>query len=480
MRVTKNRKNDDSKHKVIAEQLKAIGDKYKVRCYDILFDLYNLFRNKGQSLDADPKTLEALRKTDPARYWIARDEFHRQRAVFTDISKSDLYKALLTKAPLVAVEEVCKWLHEMHVRIKAAKEQPASYGNRLPAMNDRHGNHDEHDNQMFEASKEQEAERHGQQSPFELTDPLQLMGQLFGDMNNPAGASIFAMGASPYLFTNKLDKPDKDAQWLLETAKRYCAKGGSNFFKWVANVADKAGFEEKKDIVTPELSQHKKNEQMDSVADVVNANPADLQRPDLEKQIVDKTLDVTKNTASTVDKAHAVVLLDVSGSMGMPDIAGGRCDRALYAFCLIFAMLQKVIERGDCFHVILFEGSPHPPISAGTSDEAVRMVNQLCHHSRWGGGTCIQSALNAGIKLVAQMQKVRHADIILITDGEACVDVKGTRASLPPRTKIRGVHIGNCSRDAKKQMFDLCDAAMVAEWDDKEDMPKLGNLLKGV
>ena len=107
MRVTK----DTVKHNQIAEQIIAIGDKYKVNSYDILFDLYNFFRNKGKSLDADNKTLEALRKSDPTRYWIERDQWHRQRAVFDGISNTELYKALQTKQPLEAVEEVCKMLH---------------------------------------------------------------------------------------------------------------------------------------------------------------------------------------------------------------------------------------------------------------------------------------------------------------------------------------------------------------------------------
>ena len=476
MRVTK----DQTKYKIIAEQLNSIGSKYKVNSLDILFDLYNLFRNKGQSLDADPKALDAMRKSDPARYWVARDEFHRQRVVFDDLSKSDLYKALLTKPPLVAVEEVCKMLHDMHVRLTGSKDkaQQSQMGNRLPAMTS-YINEDEI-NAQYEKNATARATMYGNPDPFNITDPLYLMAMLFGDMNNPASASVFALSAAPYLMTTKLDKPDKDSKWLIETAQRYCARGGSNFFKWIANVAGKAGFEEKKDITTPNLTEHKKTETIETTAEIVNANPADLQRPDLEKQLIDKTLDVTKNTASTIEKSHSVVLLDISGSMSAQDQAGGRCDRALYAFCIIFAMLQKIVERGDVFHIIMFEGYPHACQSASTPDEAVKLVNFMCHHTRWGGGTSIQRALDAGIAQLKQVQKFRHADILLITDGEAAVDVVTTRAALPPKTKIRGIHIGQVSPQARQQMVDLCDAAMVAKWDDKNDMPLLGDLLKGV
>ena len=476
MRVTK----DQIKHKVVAEQLAAIGDKYKVNSHDILFDLYNLFRNKGQSLDADPKALDAMRKSDPSRYWVARDEYHRQKVVFTDLSKSDLYKALLTKPPLVAVEEVCKMLHDMHVRLTGAKDkaQTQRLGSRLPAVSSYIN--EEEITAEYEKNATNRATMFGSPDPFTLTDPLHLMAMLFGDMNNPGAASVFALSAAPYLMTRKLDKPDKDSAWLIETARRYCARGGANFFKWIQNVAGKAGFEEKKDIITQELSEHKKVETIETTAEIVNANPADLQRPDLEKQLIDKTLDVTKNTAGVLEKSHSVVLLDISGSMAQQDQAGGRCDRALYAFCIIFAMLQKIVDRGDVFHIIMFEGYPHTCQTASTPDEAVKLINFMCHHTRWGGGTNIQRALDAGIAQLKQIQKFRHADILLITDGEAVVDVAATRASLPPKTKIRGIHIGTVSGDARKQMVDLCDSAMIAAWDHKQDMPQLGDLLKGV
>lgn len=474
MRVTK----DQVKHTQIAEQIKAIGDKYKVSNYDVLFDMYNLFANKGQSLNADTKTLEALRKTDPSRYWVARDEYHRQRVVFDDISKSDLYKALCTKPPLIALEELCKMLHEMYVRLKGSQQDPRTLGNRHPAIH-KYVN-EENENAQYEQRAERHAAIHGSNSPFTITDPVSLMGQLFADLNNPGSASLFALTASPYLMTQKMDKPDKDADWLIKTAQRYCARGGANFFKWIQNVAGKAGFEEKKDIVTEELSEHKKPDTLDTPAEMINANPADLQRPDLEKQVIDRTLTVTKNTASVLEKSHCVVLLDISGSMSAQDQAGGRCDRALYAFCIIFAMLQKIVERGDAFHIIMFEGSPHACQSATTQDEAVKLVNFMCHHTRWGGGTNIESALMAGIRQLKQVQKFRHADILLITDGEGAVDVEKVRNALPPKTKIRGIHIGSTSHEASSQMVDLCDAAMVAKWDYKQDMPLLGDLLKGV
>lgn len=479
MRVLSN--ND---HEKVADRIIEIGKKYGVNTPDILFDLYNALVSKGVSIDPDPDVLKALKKKDPNRYWVERDAYHKQVVIFDTVKNSPLFQAYLTLAPLDAIEKVCEQLKDAWTRQQAAASAAVPVGAAHPLSTTA-----EIDKELMRAAQAVgrqvgAAVSSGGLRQFDIGCPDTLMEALFGAFNQPAaiaGMCLTQMGGMPYCMITSGNPTRKEAKWIIQAASEFCKKGGVSFFKWISNVAGKAGFEKKSKKRTEEITKDKTADQMNDVQELVTANPADLQRPDVDKKITQKQIDVEKSTAESVDKAHCFTLLDVSGSMACNDCAGGRIDRAMYGLVVVVAMLHQVISRGDEFHLMLFEGRPHPTLHATDQKSAVEMIERLMKLRSTGASTHIQGALDKACREVAQINKYRHADIVLITDGEDLVNIQETRKKLPPNTKLRGIHIGDSIMpENKKQMFELCDAAIKGAWDFNKDMPQLDDVLKGV
>lgn len=99
------------------------------------------------------------------------------------------------------------------------------------------------------------------------------------------------------------------------------------------------------------------------------------------------------------------MLIDVSGSM--KDNDAGAYTRADYAIASAICLLSEALRGANMVTIILFDGSPHPPLT-GTPQDIVKMLFE-CPFS--GGGTSIDSALKVA-------DKDEFEQIILVTDGD--------------------------------------------------------------
>lgn len=484
MRVTKG-----SNYKEHAKQIIALGNKFGVRSHDLLFDLYNCLVNKGVKIDPDPKMLAQLKKRSPQKYWVERTEYHKNCIAFESVAKSPLFKALLTKDPMTALEELCSMLKDAHTRTKALKEASVApiRGKTSGAEHTNNDNMDKaeeamkaHRKQQAQLQKEAAGQSVVEKSKFRLDNPVELMCALFGGMDNPIAVNAACGRYFPYVLSTDANDINANAEYIIKVAKQFARAAGTMFFDVIKNIGDKGQFDTKSVKATERITKGKTSVEMTDLQELTKANPVDLQRPDIEKRIVKREVVVSKNTDEGPDKAHAIVLLDVSGSMRQTDCALGRMDRFAYALMIVASMMERVVSRGDIFHVILFEGAPLPMETITTQKEAAEFMRS-CLHRNNVGGTDIPGAFRLACNELVKIKKYRHADIIIITDCEDQFDAKKLRSYLPGNTKVRGIHVGESMQPEHKQrMFDLCDTAMPGKWDLANNMPALDDVLKGV
>jgi len=112
-----------------------------------------------------------------------------------------------------------------------------------------------------------------------------------------------------------------------------------------------------------------------------------------------------------VQKQHACVLLDVSGSM-----VESYDGRNVVGAGLALAFLLHGFEQRARLSLRLFNGTVFA-LSQGTSFEDLKRMARQILNIRWGGGTDIQDALRVATEDIRGGGSFTRADILLISDG---------------------------------------------------------------
>ena len=447
MRLTNNKLSEG-----VATALIEIANKYDVFCRDALFDFYTLFNNG--TLNYDNAILEALRQQDPAGYYVERDSFFKQRTMLEDLIHTDIFNDIKTTYtdPLVCVEEFIKL-------IKAFVSQAnATFNGTSNTVSNTANN-----------------------APINLDALCEAARAIINGATDPFMQTIFSSGGGFSYIISRDGEGKHDPVKMLQFTELFIKRGGAKLYSWVANLQGVAGFEKDDKCVTNSVTDDRVDEQMETLDQALLASPGDLVRPDVDKKLAQKELVVSRNVTSDKDKAHSIVLLDVSGSMQAADCAGGRMDRVYYATIITLAILDRVVKRGDTAHIILFEAFPLPPRSAESVEEGVAVAKWLISRNNCGGGTNTERAIKKAFDLINQAGKYRKCDIVLITDGECDVNETNIKNNKPEKTAIRTIQIGNSvSVRAKNKVFEISDKAIAAGWDFKNDCPDLGTTLQGV
>lgn len=509
MRVTNKGKNEDK----IAQAILDITKKYNLAEHEILLDLYNVFESGGSKVIGSPKVLEKLREKDPAKYWTERNKFFATRLVIGDIANSPTFKMFKALPPLEAVESVAELmslkqrymtqLKQGNVAIQSihtighdaadyTREAAIDDVNKVLAATD--------PDVVSEEKKAMEAQVTVADFLNDLRNTLDffdsglaaMLMQTPNPMNTNAqqGGPVLTVvqggggaGKSPYVTPIGVEPQRKDAAWLIDTAANFIKVGGASILDIVKNVGEKAGFAEAKQAQTDEITNNSNTEQMTRTEEVVSASAADIQREDFDKRLVEKSLSVQKNVGQEPDKAHLIVLFDVSGSMANTDTAGNRLDRYGYALSILIAMAQQVHKRKDVLHIVPFAGSPGDVVTMDSDKSVVDTINQFIRTAAYGG-TSIPNAVRRAYDMINTLGgKYTRCDIVILTDADGTYHAETLRGDKPERTKIIGIHMGT-RNDAQHlaRMHKLCDPnkCIHGDWDVVNNIPLLKGLLEGL
>lgn len=476
--------------KSVASSIKAIADKYSVVCQDFLFDLYTVLANKGMSLDYDEAVLRDLRKEDPARYWTVRDELNKTSIALKAVQDSPLFKTYLKSDPLEALDEICNNVAAAYTRMKAK----AANGNQPPVVLPHSVNGpsvtqrgsficDIINAAIDERTKELQS-GNAANKEIDITDMSELVSKLFDAFDQAkSGVSPLACIASSDLYTRAVKAPNPLDKWVRECAEKYCKGGGLVVADWITNLAAKAGFADKKNVDTDDKSDKDNQRKMETLNDLVDANPADVVRPDFDSKAANKKLIVNKHTKQEDKKAHVVVLFDISLSMAADDCAQGRLSRHMYALVILGAILNKVVSRKDVVHVMPFANTVTDVITAKDKSSA-NLAFERCSFVRPIDGTSLSRAFTFACDYVKKDKAAEgfsKCDLVLITDAEDVYLPQDLRGMLPKNTKVRGIHVAPHLALKYTQLFkELCDHVVYGDWDIVNNMPELQGVLKGV
>jgi Mg-chelatase subunit ChlD len=449
---------------------KACIDNNLVEDADLVLDVYLVCQSSGQTqFTPDEKLMGEIERTDPA-FWTHRMDINNRRVYLENLSQMHYMQALVKlndplKAVLTFIDHVVK-AREAYVKSLSKRKE----------ITDAAGTFAGYANADYLALLRQKFD--GKVSLPDLDQHLTF----YQDVCEEDGLSAF-MASSCGLGTAydaRLDPGQALAQGVVQLGTTL-PESFHILYKTFTHLTDLMGIGKTKTVNTPDETEKKRRDQMESFDQVSTVNASDMASDQFETNLAEKKLEVTHNSKEESGRCHVFVLLDVSSSMESCDL-GGRVCRAFAANILTLSLLQFAMDGQWTVHVVPFAGTVSRRVQSATDKaSAIAAMKWLGKQTYSGSSTDIEAAVLYAYKALGEDENYRKCDIVLITDGCSPITDRIVKEK-PDRTKLRTLVVSReiPYGDEARNLAKASDHFVKVDWDNNNNHLCVGDALNDI